>query len=592
MNKKLVKLLLIISIIFIGLFTNIKGVKASNSEFYNCDYKSALTYIDSSSRAANLNISFSFKTGYCNGWSLLYGARCFSEPAVDNGNISMFCLTKYDDGTWHPGFKLEKDIERGDDNTNIKQNTFTLKKEATGSTGDSKYVKLTSDGTYFKIAASNESEYKAYLEKQYSPLETDGTHYGLYDTMYIKGLESKLNFTSGNCNWDCTYTGIGAFVDGNDEYKKYVKNVGGIVLVKSGSTETYAHKNLDTFKEMMKVAKSNGASLTETQQQNALNGLGTIIDLDDVDDRIGSKAFYEATKDKWYTYMKDDLKNPKKAETTRKNYVSGWFTLVSRYVFEESENMSKFLEYFDYIYATGVVGNIDSKQYEHIRAIIEAMYNYKEADKTIETLESDKCLSLCSNCIQTNKNYNGSACTACQSGSNYKKCHTCTTKNCKNVPGTAQDSCLKGCMGDELYQTYTDSYEEAKKEAEEAKQDAADTAYEQAATLYALVKAEMPQLDIKFKKYEVKCEDISMFHNIYVIIIILAPAITITLGTVDYFRAVLAGDEKKMQEQKKKMPKRIIMLVCLILVPILIRIIIGLFTSLDNSLLDCVVNGI
>ena len=41
----------------------------------------------------------------------------------------------------------------------------------------------------------------------------------------VKNCKTDLHFSTGNCNWNCTYTGIGEFTDGNDEYKKYVKNV-------------------------------------------------------------------------------------------------------------------------------------------------------------------------------------------------------------------------------------------------------------------------------------------------------------------------------------------------------------------------------
>ena len=62
-------------------------------------------------------------------------------------------------------------------------------------------------------------------------------------------------------------------------------------------------------------------------------------------------------------------------------------------------------------------------------------------------------------------------------------------------------------------------------------------------------------------------------------------------GSLDFAKAVVASDEKKMMEFKSAFPKRILMLVLLILIPLAIKFIIGAFSNLDSSLIDCIVNG-
>ena len=102
-----------------------------------------------------------------------------------------------------------------------------------------------------------------------------------------------------------------------------------------------------------------------------------------------------------------------------------------------------------------------------------------------------------------------------------------------------------------------------------------------------------PQIDITFDPSGVKinCEDIDVIHDIYTIIIIIAPILVIVLGSVDYAKIVVATDENKMMEFKKKFPKRLMLLILLIVVPVLISIILNTFSNLDDTLMYCIVNG-
>ena len=78
------------------------------------------------------------------------------------------------------------------------------------------------------------------------------------------------------------------------------------------------------------------------------------------------------------------------------------------------------------------------------------------------------------------------------------------------------------------------------------------------------------------------------------IIIIVAPILVIVFGTLDFGKAVIAGDEEKMKKAWKKFPKRILAVVLLILVPMLINLILSLATDTtagDTSLMYCIIRG-
>ena len=92
----------------------------------------------------------------------------------------------------------------------------------------------------------------------------------------------------------------------------------------------------------------------------------------------------------------------------------------------------------------------------------------------------------------------------------------------------------------------------------------------------------------------VECSDIIAFRIIWIIIEIGAPIIVVALGMFDFASAVVAGDEKKISAAKQKFPKRLIALVILIILPIIIKILVGLISDNNVNNLDlikCIVNG-
>ena len=557
MNKKLSKLLLIISIIFIGLFTNIKGVKA-------CDYAVPMSYINGNNKATRIDVEIKYRQSFKNCIALVFNC----EQWVDYTQHSYISKILAKDNGAKVGFAVDPKITDVSDGYTMSvqnQENFYFKNDSNMSvSGCPDYIKITGKVGSTVATAATAKEYETYVDTgQYSGLELENQN--LFQQYNMTGIRSKTEDTNTIKN----------LKDENGDFSSYIGSRV-VVLVNTGLAEPYPNERLTELKKDLSDAGYDAEGLVKK--------LGKLIDINEKNTRSYTASYYNGTHTKWYKYMQTDIKNPKGAPGQRKEIFRSWFHLTGRYIFEES--LTEFKDYFTYLYESGQT-ELSETDYDQLLKAINGMLDLKDAKDEQTSFDNNNCYVYCKACIQGSDNYNGNACSACtSSSSDYKKCNTCTTKNCKNVPGTAHDSCLKGCMGDEMYEKYKEKVEETQKEIDQDKKDAID----KIAT--ALSQVSMPTLNINVgKKYEIKCEDVSIFHNVYLIIVILAPAIAIALGTVDYFRAVIAGDEKKMQDQKKKLPKRIIMLVCLILVPILIKIITGMSSDLNNSLMDCIVNG-
>ena len=562
MNKKLVKLLLIISTIFIGLFVNIRGVKA-------CDYAVPMSYINGNNKATRIDVEIKYRQGFKNCIALFINCHQWVD-ATQHSYISKI-LAK-DDGA-KIGFSVDPKITDIADSSNggadymsvQDQENFYFKNDSNSSvSGCPDYIKISGKVGSTKVTAATAQEYETYVDSgQYSGLEIENQN--LFQQYNMTGIRSKTE----------NKTSIKNLLDENGAFSSYIGSRN-VVLVNTALSEKYPDARLNELKQDLNDAGYDADGLTKK--------LGKLIDIKATNNRSHTASYYNGTHTKWYKYMQEDIKNPKGAPTQRKEIFRSWFHLTGRYIFENS--LTEFKDYFTYLYESQQT-ELSETDYKQLLNAIDGMLDLKNAKKEDESFSNNSCYVYCKMCIQGSDEYNGNACSACNSSSSdYKKCNNCVSVRCKSVQGTAQDSCLKGCMGDEMYNEYKSKVDETQKEIDQDKDDALTK------IANALSQVSMPTLNIKVGEiYKIQCEDVSVFHNIYLIIIIIAPAIAITLGTIDYFRAILAGDEKKMQEQKKKLPKRIIMLVCLILVPILIKIITGLFSSLDNSLLDCIVNG-
>ena len=199
----------------------------------------------------------------------------------------------------------------------------------------------------------------------------------------------------------------------------------------------------------------------------------------------------------------------------------------------------------------------------------------KNADETAERLDNNKCLALC----QTSAVTNQTAVTECQKGTPYKNCYEALTK-CKedNASDDDIDNCLKGKLGEEEFNSLNEKADTLKKSLDR----------------YSLTKVTVPELNIKFKPYKVKCEDVEFLHVFWVILSIAAPILAIVFGTVDFLMAVVASDEKKMQTARKKFPKRLISALLLFLAFSLVSILVSFSDNKNvnsDSLIKCIVNG-
>ncbi len=187
----------------------------------------------------------------------------------------------------------------------------------------------------------------------------------------------------------------------------------------------------------------------------------------------------------------------------------------------------------------------------------------------------------------------------CEKSSVYQKCYSCyyTNNKCSSMTNEqAKTECeksvdFKGCIGEEEYNNLQNMYSEALSGAQDIIKE----------KINELTRINPPTLaGITFEPYKAKCSDFSILHQFWNIITIAAPIITIAFGVLDYSMAVIASNEEKMKKAKQKFPKRLLAVVLLILIPIIIRLILGVFSGtndekLENasntSILKCIING-
>lgn len=194
----------------------------------------------------------------------------------------------------------------------------------------------------------------------------------------------------------------------------------------------------------------------------------------------------------------------------------------------------------------------------------------------------------------------------------------CPKSACANTSGTAQSECLKSCeknLKPKCESAYN-ACKNTKPSTEQAKcintkfsENGLDTSYpairsqemselskeiEKLKKSVETAKASKININVGTNTYKLKCDDVVIFHDIWVIIIIVAPALVIVMGTLDFGQAVISSNEDKMQKAWKRFPKRVFALVLLILIPLLISLLLSLTTdegARDTSLMYCIING-
>lgn len=90
------------------------------------------------------------------------------------------------------------------------------------------------------------------------------------------------------------------------------------------------------------------------------------------------------------------------------------------------------------------------------------------------------------------------------------------------------------------------------------------------------------------------CDNVRHLTQAYNSIRMIAPFLLIIFGSLDFFKAVVAGDVKKQQEARSKFPKRLIAFLLLIILPFIVSYIatsFGQYGSQNTSLFCCVVSN-
>ena len=214
-----------------------------------------------------------------------------------------------------------------------------------------------------------------------------------------------------------------------------------------------------------------------------------------------------------------------------------------------------------------------------------------EGEVELKQAERDYCYYYCYNikCDQ----YTGTAYDQCNSSYNYclttsmPKC-TEAYNACKKIQSSSEkDKCLKTQFSEKGLDTNypTTRNQELAKLQEEIKK---------LREIVEAKKASNIKIEVGKNAYKLTCDDVSMFHDIWVVIIILAPILTIVMGVLDFGKAVISSDTEKMSKAWKKFPKRLLAVVLLLLVPHLISLLLSLTTdegARDTSLMYCIING-
>lgn len=236
------------------------------------------------------------------------------------------------------------------------------------------------------------------------------------------------------------------------------------------------------------------------------------------------------------------------------------------------------------------IKNISQTNYNKTKELISKVsgtYSYEqrqdEVNDEITKITSDFCYLYCDTmvCKSTNAIAQSECNKTCNSNTK-PKCDT-AYNSCKTIQSTADfDSCMTTSFANQglNYSDYakirTEKLNQLNKESKSLK-----TAISQS-------------LQIEFNPYKINCSDVSMFHTLWIIIIVTGPILTILMGILDFGKAVVSSNEEQIKKVWKKFPKRLLTLVILILAPTIVSLIVK-FSQEQNSgnttLMHCIISG-
>lgn len=558
MGKKVLNILILLSMIVIIFFIKIRGVMA-----LTCEWISPLTYINENNLPTNIESVISYEAGT-------------QKNTARTVTVTSFLL-KYD-GKKSDDFTYGYGIEKGKwekDEVYLTKKTKKIESLFDPSKGCPKYVYITDTGdSLFVMTDVIEDEYREYLENiQY--LNLISKKQNLYGYYSISSRTDKANLSH--------------IKDVDYSFYNIIKKTGKIVFVNKSNEAKYpSTKYIDKFKNELK-----NEGKTEEETENLLSNLQ--IDIGNYDKRTYDGNYYDVTKPKWYAYWQKQNIDPElRQDDDRKLFFSRWFNYTGRYIFED--DISFFKNLYIYIYKDSMTRDTETEQgkkkkeiYDTIISTLDNMLQINNIDDKLSSLNDDNCSALCplepSSAVESCKNSNESGYKLC------KDSHNSCSSNCQNVSGNAYDYCYNACMkekmGNNTFQQFLDKKNEMSNQLDEQRKENLDQMIE---NLETLKQVNTPSLDVNFEPYKAKCEDVVIFHTIYMIMVIAAPILTLLFGVIDFTKSVLASDEKKILEFRKKFPKRLLLLMLFILVPLIISFILNLVGG-DTSLMNCVING-
>lgn len=96
------------------------------------------------------------------------------------------------------------------------------------------------------------------------------------------------------------------------------------------------------------------------------------------------------------------------------------------------------------------------------------------------------------------------------------------------------------------------------------------------------------------KNASFKCSDVKYLTSTWMFLRIVAPFILVLFASLDFFKSMVASDEKKMKESRGRVVKRLIAFFLLIILPFVIQFIferIGTYGSQNTCLVKCIVTN-
>lgn len=581
MKKPFIKILTILSIIFISFFVGkTSAFAATQCEWYT--FESGI-YYDSSSKTykpAHNFETFSYKLEYKK-----VTGRDFKIGVIDSDNGKFYSKKFYSDNFLEELEKKQKCPE---------------------------YIGFKSCSGNYSAFESSRDKYLNYYKTLYDDRMVDD----IYDSFGRSYL-----YNSGDT---CDAGRNIIFSSKKTEYEKELKLEKYDPSLKKTFEETlqgledkgkdYHYKEdfynstnvtwTNAIKSIKKELKTNCSSYTNSNSKNHDVYLD-LIDHDVFPDLLESGTIEDYSNSKY----KNKIPSEKCYNTVAKAMLmqysfAEWFSLVdwlSLTKVDQSKDdnlLDKFYEYYEFahLYTEGGA---------KVKPVYDSLISMKEGNTGVdneERLKNDPCTAWCHN---YNPDYNESindkmGYNQCLSSNEVSICREknkeCKTR-CSTTAASAYEDCYDGCMssgfGSENYNKLKTNILAEKNSNNETITSAINDVKENLSKIKA---AGLSGIQFDYK-YKANCKDFKALHTIYLILEIAAPIAVIVFGSLDYAKAVMASDVEKMEKSKKKFPKRLLLLVLFVLIPIIIQIMLNLFSQasdsvdLDTNLMKCIILG-